>query len=169
MYKLHGSFNWLYCPQCRKMDVIIVNPEGRRLLPYDANSESLGICPICQTKYEAVIITPTALKDYSNPYLATIWQKAEEKLKAADNIIFIGYSLPPEDNILCDMFVRAIQSNHNLKGKKPNITVVDCVKDFKENDPNKNATYLRYKNMFGDIDYRAAGFILYAYRMKNNP
>lgn len=100
-------------------------------MPYGADFKSLGICPDCQNKYEPVIITPTLLKDYANPYLKLSGRKPREKLRQTDDVVFIGYSLPDADKDLCDMFVRAIQSNHSVKGKKPrSITVVDDAQGF---------------------------------------
>jgi NAD-dependent SIR2 family protein deacetylase len=156
-YKLHGSFNWLYCSKCQEIDIRLVNPKGQRLLPYDATTTSLGICPACQNNYEPVIITPTLLKDYVNPYLKRIWQKAKETLIQADKIVFVGYSLPDADKDLCDMFVAAIQLNRNINGTKPSITVVD----YAINEPRPTSVEQRYTDKFGTVNYSPAGFLKY--------
>jgi hypothetical protein len=44
-----------------------------------------------------VMITPTQKKDYRNPHIAQVWYRAEELLRSASEVVFVGYSMPSDD------------------------------------------------------------------------
>ena len=155
IYKLHGSFNWLYCRQCKQIDVTLINPKNQRLLPYDASSGSLGTCPDCKSAFEPVIITPSLIKEYKNPYLKRIWAKAKRALARADEIIFVGYSMPDADMILRTMFIESIVTNRSKRAVVPTISVVD----YSQSDNGK--VKRQYERWFGDINYHKDGFSEY--------
>jgi hypothetical protein len=54
-------------------------------------------CPTCQSKLQPLLIAPTHLRDYRNPHLAQVWYEAEQVLREASRVVFIGYSLPEDD------------------------------------------------------------------------
>lgn len=148
LYKLHGSLNWLYCPSCRRVDVSL----GRKGVLHYA-LEQPSPCRNCGVQYEALLITPTLLKSYDNPYIAQIWREAETKLNEADQIIFVGYSMPDADIVLKTVFSRAIFTNRMLKKRNPEIVVVDVDKSG-----NVEKTYRR---LFGRVKYCQQNFVDY--------
>lgn len=151
LYKLHGSLNWLYCPACRVVDL---TPGIKGVVDiFDDNK--LTYCPICGVRYDPMIITPTFLKNYNNHYIGRIWLAAEETLQQADEIVFIGYSLPDADIVLRTMFARSVYRNRVLNNHSPQITVVDY------NQEQQNATRDRYERLFTNIDYTNQGFKYY--------
>jgi hypothetical protein len=92
--KLHGSINWLYCPNCSRL--------------YVHRYKNIGInyadvCPHCPVNedqkilLEEMILTPTMLKELQNHHLGLTWQHAFMELNQADKVVFIGYSLPLAD------------------------------------------------------------------------
>jgi hypothetical protein len=73
---------------------------------------------------EAVLITPTHLKDLRNAHVARIWRTAEERLREARRITFIGYSLPGDDLHVKYLFKRALETRP-AGTPPPRIVVVD--------------------------------------------
>ncbi len=108
LLKLHGSMNWLYCPACHRLDVGIsrrsrlmsVMARAVDLAPLDEAYDTKGrgyMCRDCNTRLRPVLITPTHMKDYRNPHIASVWYRAERALREATRAIFVGYSLPWDD------------------------------------------------------------------------
>ena len=86
LLKLHGSLNWLYCPNCHRLELGIArerrpNLEGARaavphggVVDLATSTRPTGhAVPDCGTGFQAVSITPTHLKDYRNPHIARTW------------------------------------------------------------------------------------------------
>jgi len=140
--KLHGSLNWLYCPNCGRL--------------YTDRYKNIGItynpvCPCCQEDeqkivLEEMIITPTMLKEFQNHHLKLTWQHAFIEISHADLIVFIGYSLPPADFELRYFFKKAFH-------KKVSITAVLHASD------ETNGTRERYESFFGTgMKFNFSGF-----------
>ncbi len=155
LYKLHGSLNWLYCPACRAVDLT----RGGKGAVYIFQNKEIANCPVCQVRYDPMIITPTYLKNYDNHYIGRVWVAAEESLQQADEIVFIGYSLPDADIVLRTMFARSVYRNRTLNAQSPRITVVDY------NEQQENPTRDRYERLFGSINYTNEGFKHYVQYM----
>lgn len=153
LYKLHGSLNWLYCPSCQQLDVTI----GEKGVHYIYEEGSHYACPVCQVRYDPLIITPTLLKTYDNMLLRQVWRGAEDKVAKADEVVFIGYSLPDADVQLRCMLKRALFRNRNrqLNGRgRPTTCKISVV----GNSPPNNETHKRYMKQFGEVEYHADGF-----------
>ncbi len=98
--KAHGSTNWGYCPNCKRLYISFGNKmnskSGETLRKYECikycnkiYSKSINLIP--------VLITPTFLKDMGNYHLKNIWSNIGIELQEANKVIIIGYSLRPED------------------------------------------------------------------------
>jgi hypothetical protein len=85
LLKLHGSLNWIYCPNCHRLDIglVEVGPEliyTRKVLDdlyqevnlHDKYSCQGAFCKDCQFPTRPVLITPTFRKDYRNPHIAQV-------------------------------------------------------------------------------------------------
>ena len=118
--KLHGSFNWIYCPTCDIISYFGSFPHN----PFFGNEEVL--CEYCHTSLEHVIVPPSLVKTYENSHLLAIWQKASNELRNSERVIFIGYSLSGADIEVKYLFKQSI-SIHRLfyKGKQSEIEVVN--------------------------------------------
>ena len=165
LLKLHGSLNWLYCPNCHRLELGIA-PSGVRtwkaLGPlYGKRPVNLAKnyadrstpCPDCGTGFKPVLITPTHLKDYRNPHVARTWYEAARELRHAKRAIFVGYSMPDDDVEVIYLFKRGLA---DLQAGA--ITVVDhATGDATALD--RNPVGRRYRALFGDkIDWRPDGF-----------
>jgi hypothetical protein len=67
-------------------------------------------CPICHketTRFDAVLMTPTLVKSPSISILEEVWRLAFVLLAGADEIIFMGYSLPQADHALYHLLMEA--------------------------------------------------------------
>ena len=157
VFKLHGSLNWLYCPRCQAIDV---TPREKGALYIYDRGHPASHCKDCGVRYRPIIITPTFLKSYGNSFLTQIWREAETELTNADEVIFIGYSLPDADIILRTIFMRALFENRMRRRREKSrethkVRVVDLA-----NGPD-NETHRRYGRLFGTIDYDWTGFADY--------
>ncbi len=150
LYKLHGSLNWLYCPNCQALDVT-VGEKGSMRVFYE---ERPAICPRCHSPYQALIITPTLLKDYANGLLLQVWRNAERRITDADHLIFIGYSLADADIEIKCMIKRATYNGWVQHGRRPSVTAVDEEGSGTEAEE-------RYRRLFGEIEYLPIGFARY--------
>jgi NAD-dependent SIR2 family protein deacetylase len=94
LLKLHGSLNWIRCSICGSNLLLRRNKIGRW-------STSLPIsCPKCHSKeqyMQRLIVPPLQAKNYADPAISYLWFKARRALRLAQEIVIIGYSLPPTD------------------------------------------------------------------------
>ncbi len=140
--KIHGSINWLICPNCQ------------RLIVDDTLVKSIGIenlvCEHCKNysdleiSLENFIVTPTILKKFDNLHLKYIWNNAFIELQEANHVTFIGYSLPKADYEFLYLLKKV------LINKEIKVILAPCDKD---SDIEK-----RYKNLFGDVEFCFDGF-----------
>lgn len=124
LLKLHGSINWLVCPKCGR--VYTDYRKNIALKELGTLQKNEQYCRVCkeQISYdgdapclESLIITPTYLKEFNNLHLQNIWHNAYIDLTEADEIVFIGYSLPDADFEMKNLLKRAV-------GKHVALTVV---------------------------------------------
>lgn len=155
LLKLHGSFNWLTCPQCH---TIFIWPKefGVR------NIFDPICCPRCSYKSDDVIepylrplfLTPSLIKNIKNPTLELIWDEAFCALSSAEQVIFIGYSLPLADHDLRYLLRRSIS-------KKTKVKVILHEKDrLIKNENFFISPEFRYKSLLdlSDNDFYYDGF-----------
>ena len=95
------------------------------------------------------------MKEYSNPHLREIWQQAQNALAQADEVIFVGYSMPDADIVLRTMFVEGIVTNRATRVKSPVITLVD----YSRSETTK--VVQQYQRRFGKLTYFKDGFAKY--------
>jgi len=159
LLKVHGSLNWLYCPNCHRLDLGVA-PSGRtvkvrgQLYNLDSEYGRRGSpCSECETLLRPVLITPTHLKDYRNPHIARVWYEAARALREAKRAIFIGYSMPEDDVEVIYLFKRGLA---HLDAEQ--ITVVEYAGDQKVR-LDAHPVGLRYRALFGNgIDWHSTGF-----------
>jgi len=115
--KLHGSANWLVCPNCNRLFTGIGSKIDRITLYIKPLS-----CPKCKKLSNSflnignpelipIIITPTFLKKVDNTHINMVWHNAYVELSEASKIVFIGYSLPNADYLIRTLLKRSIQKN----------------------------------------------------------
>jgi uncharacterized protein (DUF3820 family) len=96
---------------------------------------------------EPYIITPTFTKVFDLPHIQTTWHNAFVELREAEEVVFVGYSLPDADYHLRALLIRAIRP-------KTRIRVILSRSD----DPSNYSSHLersalpegRYRRLFDD-------------------
>jgi len=141
LLKLHGSMNWLQCPNCQRLFVQFGNKQEIQ----DRIGETR--CRHCQKcGYEnylsGSLVMPTFLKDLSNFQLKLVWQNAGVELLEAKRLVFIGYSLPNADYEFRQLLSRMVHP-------EATITVVLHKRDGDEADRRLEEEKARYRNFFG--------------------
>jgi hypothetical protein len=86
--KLHGAINWAYSKDNGGLYV----KEQKSAWP-----EGLIIEQEKRGEFEHIFMTPTFIKDLSNPHTQSIWHNAAFDLAQAKRIVFLGCSLPLAD------------------------------------------------------------------------
>ena len=126
--KLHGSIDWLYCPNqtCGNHQLFFPN----WIDSSEVHNVPGDLCSLCGSPLVSVIIPPTMHKSFENfPKLGLLWSLAYRELKQADKIIMIGVSLVESDyylNWLIRSAIRASENNSqvevvNKEGRKEEI------------------------------------------------
>jgi hypothetical protein len=73
-------------------------------------------CPECKSHYEPIIITPTMVKSYDDKLcVKQSGAHAEDSIKNADKVVFIGYSLSDSDYFTKFVLIRALAENRKKK------------------------------------------------------
>jgi NAD-dependent SIR2 family protein deacetylase len=140
--KIHGSINWMYCPNCQR---VIVDDKNINSIAKDDLK-----CNYCQEysnldiALENFIITPTILKKFDNLHLKYIWNNAFIEMQEAQKITFIGYSLPKADYEFLYLLKKV------LFNKEVKIILAPSDKNSEIEN--------RYKNLFENIEFCFDGF-----------
>jgi hypothetical protein len=117
VFKLHGSLDWLHCDRCGHVSIAPGRRRPRDAAPLDAGAAcACGYAPL-----RRLIIAPSMVRDLRNPNVQAVWHAALEALRAAEEWVFVGYSLPPEDLAIRTLLLRA----HRARPSPPEVTVVD--------------------------------------------
>jgi hypothetical protein len=117
LFKLHGSTNWLRCGLC---DRVYINPEiDIAVFAYDRTGSSDSKCHCGHPHLEVQIVSPSFVREVRAPNLISVWQRALNWLREADDWIIIGYSFPDEDLNIRSLFTRALAS-----GPMPKVTAI---------------------------------------------
>ena len=160
--KIHGSINWCKCLNCGLISIFENKPFGEFLF----NDKVVERCEFCKKEAKDLsiqlqpeIITPTMIKSINNQLYSNLWREASFELSKADQIIFIGYSLPHADFEFRYLLKRNIKSNAKI-----DIVLV------KNDDPGKIRTknksiknllpYKRYEELFSQnkLEFFYEGF-----------
>ena len=162
LLKLHGSSTWLRCP-CSNLiytglgmnepahDIYV----KRRISPFiqehldEREKDSPSVL-------EPFIITPTFTKVFDSPHIQTTWHNAFVELREADQVIFIGYSLPDADYHFRTLLRRSIRSTTKVtvilhKSDKPPNILEEA--DSKTVYPEQRYRQVFYKDQLISFDY----------------
>jgi hypothetical protein len=143
LLKPHGSLNWLYCPNCNTVKV--TKSEKGVLWIW----EHQVLCENDHCKQRAMIVPPTFEDAYDNPHFTRIYLKADDVLRRASKVFFVGYSLSDADISLKYLFKRALYSPSSRL--RPEISVISY-------NPSETLTD-RYYRLFGrDVEIFSGGF-----------
>jgi len=140
LIKPHGSLNWLYCPKCYRY-FCLTQKELMNKATYDGLYLSECVDD-CGGNLQQFIVPLTHHKDFQNPLLNNLWMKINQRLSTAEEVYFIGYSIPDADYTSKYYFIKGLT--------RPNRK--DCAK-IKLIAPNAEKLGLgdKYRKIFGDI------------------
>lgn len=105
--KLHGSVDWFWCEKCDKMYLLSPHVGSRDLFQQS--------CLECKSRIEPFIIVPHENREAFNSRFNGLWEKAANVLTDADEILFIGYSIPDYDSDIKGLLKKNINSNSIIK------------------------------------------------------
>lgn len=157
--KMHGSANWLYCDNCRRLfwfdpknaqDVafqILTSREIGKLSLDDETKPRCGKWECCHcegVKLTTRIATFSYLKALDFPMFQRSWLAAEDLLLNAKKWVFIGYSLPAADYEFKHLLKRV-----QLARSEPPEFVIITGDEPKNDEQKKNSTYANYQRFFG--------------------
>lgn len=142
LVKFHGSMDWMFCPYCHKIYRIST---GRAL------SQDMPQCSSDGTPLSWFLYPPMREKYFMPEAWLHLHMQAEELLRKADRVIFIGYSLSDEDAYFRYRVKRSLYRVEN----PVDIVVVD--KTLKE-EKRPTSVEKNYWHFFGPVDYRPVGF-----------
>lgn len=144
LLKLHGSMNWLQCPNCQQL--FIGFGQKHSIVNY-TKPEPCSHCSKQKTKslLRGSLVMPTFLKDLSNFQIKLIWQNAGVEIMEARRLVFVGYSLPQADFEFRQLISRMIH-----KDAKIEVYLWDQVETF----PNEKK---RYEDFFSRHDMTVFG------------
>ena len=133
--KLHGSIDWLYCPNedCGLYSKVfpVKDVSGEYLI---ADYK----CHECSSRMKHLIIPPILNKNYSSfPFVKKLWNIALEELQSADELVIWGYRLPPTD-----FYNRWLFRQKSDKLKKVSIINPECFRNRKNKELRKNNIFL---------------------------
>ncbi|HKR95885.1 MAG TPA: hypothetical protein VJW55_11005, partial [Candidatus Angelobacter sp.] len=169
LLKLHGSLNWLYCKACHRLE--IGASEARKYLKILQKIVSLDLensytmqgqaCQNCKGEMRPLLVAPTHLKDYRNPHLTQIWYRAEQVLRKADRVVFIGYSLPDDDLEVVYLLKRSLghltPQQITVVEYAPPTPATATTPAIPSPKLNEHAVGRRYRALFGDVDWHPEG------------
>ena len=133
--KLHGSINWLQCPNCQSFYCYQGAEELSKV--FDSKAE---LCPHDNGYLRGIIVSPTWNKRYTSAPLSLLWIKASKHLRSIKRLTFIGYSLSDVDMRVIYLIKRSLFNNPaNVE-----IRVIDPEPTGK--------IFKRYERLFGPIE-----------------
>jgi hypothetical protein len=146
LLKLHGSMNWLQCPNCQRLFVGFGDKEQ---ILERVGSESCRHCRKCgyDNKLAGSLVMPTFLKDLSNFQIKLVWQNAGVELMEARRLVFIGYSLPHADFEFRQLLSRMVHKDAVIDVVLYEGPTEDEKRRYKDETD-------RYRQFFGDRQMR---------------
>jgi NAD-dependent SIR2 family protein deacetylase len=147
--KPHGSLNWRLCPICESIyafmeyENISHCKKCKPLFKTQTNIiDTLGKLDVSfNEKLLPLLVSPTFIKSNSIPQLNTITNKMQEILAKADELVFIGYSLPISDHDIRELLIKSFSI-------KPKQSVHVILKPSTQSE--KNELIKHYDSIFPD-------------------
>jgi len=138
LIKLHGSLNWLVCPICNRIELTPMIKGATESIA------DLYNCVWDSAKQEIRLVPPTIEQPLQYPKIQYLWSVAENEIREADIIYFIGYSLNDYD-----MHFRKLMKKYSLQKSQKLIYLICRSPNSELLNENDNETSTRYKRFFG--------------------
>jgi hypothetical protein len=108
--KPHGSISWKRClnSDCCSLQCLLADSYCRPFDPCPCSDCGKECCP--------VLVMPTMSKRLDDlPEITLMWEAMYEAVKEAEQILFLGFSLPMSDRLLTMQLQDALKENSSLK------------------------------------------------------
>lgn len=113
--KPHGSLNWRLCPICENIYVFMEQENIFKCTKcrgiYESRREIIEILQTLDINFNQgllpLLVSPTFFKAHSVPQLNMIMQNMYSVLAKAEELVFIGYSLPISDHDIRDLLIKS--------------------------------------------------------------
>lgn len=152
LLKLHGSLNWRYTgPRGTPGDTIYGislkggewSAEGLRWIPDQAEQLSVDL--------KAMIVPPAAVKSpyYSNGTLQSLWRSAAAAIGEAEELVMVGFSLPPTDLLVSSLLSTNLPSTSRITPVNRSGTILPRIRTtfgLRDSDPRLNDYFVRLGN-----------------------
>jgi len=151
LLKLHGSINWrpkLGYPRPYSIDAIVHHESwltGKGIAQPDPAGSDLGRGAIpLHLEPEPFIVPPVLVKSalVEQPILRAVWSLAYQALSRAEQVVFVGYSLPSTDLAATFLFYEALE--------KLDVGQLRVTTKASDNEA-KSAILASYRNVFPKI------------------
>ncbi|MBE1497626.1 hypothetical protein H4696_004726 [Amycolatopsis lexingtonensis] len=115
LLKLHGSLGWWYSGPASPPGDQLYGTRVDRWGPADSAPPIVGVDELSVDKVP-MIVPPAAVKSpyYVNNTIRALWRQAAEALSQADELVIIGFSLPPSDLIVSSMLATELNPNATI-------------------------------------------------------
>ena len=108
--KLHGSLNWFACSSCD--EVVAAGLEDVASLTSARLYPVVSQCEECDALAPHLIVPPIRIKLAEHPVLLEVRQLAEDALRDAEFVAFVGYSFSETDEYVLKMVSRAVANSN---------------------------------------------------------
>lgn len=123
-YRICGSTIWEHLPRTVDRNVIKING-GFEILPTATgfDFEYRGRSDEEIREQPPLLILPSQVQDYDEPYFHQVFPKAVRLLRETDVLVIVGYSMPQEDALVRFILRQLAESPNDAKGK--HVFVID--------------------------------------------
>ncbi len=131
LFKLHGSMNWMFHPECQtpsddRINVIPTAEVQKWFFPIDEENFHLNnvqlqannfMCKVCSSggTVDAAFVPPTWSKSPLRGNISRVWSSAIASMRDAEQIVVIGYSLPETDTFFKYMLTLGLGDARSLR------------------------------------------------------
>ena len=139
--KLHGSVDWVYCPNeyCRGFGKVfpVLEPTKKYY------------CSNCHEEMVTLLIPPVLNKQYRKyPLIRRLWNTAAQEMHSVAELIIWGYSLPATD-FYNEWLLREARKSKNIK--KLILINPNNIRKGKQGNYISRTFVIRFYNLFRDI------------------
>ncbi len=154
LIKLHGSLDWSLCSGCGYLSL--------NHFDIDECFYDEYVCLKCKKK---ATVTPFLIYPHQNidEKLKSIWEIAKVKLLEADMLTIVGYSFPPYDYNVNELFNCNLNENVQIKVIEIKNSKIDNPDRYKDEVKNK---YMRFfPHLKNELDIQLIGFKEYVEKL----
>ncbi len=150
LLKLHGSFNWGWCPETKEITMYPLAD----ILQFQKFNDGQNTWYPGRHKQEPLLIPPTREKNLNIPALRQVWKKAKRFLRQATELHIIGYSAPEADIDARKLFSEILKPRASklekivLANKSANSRIMGLING---SDCTKLATYNTFADYLDDV------------------